>query len=164
MSSITQDGWGRTARLAALPVGAVIVVSLLGQLATYPNLPWYAGLAKPSFNPPNWVFGPVWTTLYVLMAYAAFRIMRLPATPARQTALILFWAQLALNAAWSWLFFAAHAPLLGLIDIVPQLLLIVATATAFIRLDRIAGICLLPLIAWVGFATALNIAVWWLNG
>ena len=164
MNSITQAGWGRTARHIAWPLGAVVIVSLLGQAATFPNLPWYAGLAKPSFNPPNWVFGPVWTILYVLMAYAAFRILRLPATPARRTALVLFWAQLALNAAWSWLFFAAHSPLLGLIDIVPQLLLIVAAATAFIRLDRIAGICLLPLIAWVGFATALNGAVWWLNG
>lgn len=164
MSSITQAAWGRTARQIAWPLGAVVIVSLLGQAATFPNLPWYAGLAKPSFNPPNWVFGPVWTALYVLMAYAAFRIMRLPATPARRTALMLFWAQLALNAAWSWLFFAAHSPLLGLINIVPQVILVVATATAFIRLDRIAGICLLPLIAWVGFATALNIAVWWLNG
>ena len=164
MNSNTQAGWGRTARLVAIPLGAVVVASLLGQAATFPNLPWYAGLAKPSFNPPNWVFGPAWTVLYGLMAYAAFRILRLAPTPARQTALMLFWAQLVLNVAWSWLFFAAHSPLLGLIDIVPQLLLIVATAMAFICLDRIAGICLLPLIAWVSFATVLNIAVWRLNG
>lgn len=163
MSTIKQAGWGGTARRIALPLGAVVVVSLLGQLATFPNLPWYAGLTKPTFNPPNWLFGPVWTALYALMAYAAFRILRLPASPARRTALVLFWAQLALNAAWSWMFFAAHSPLLGLINIVPQVILVVAAATAFIRLDRIAGICLLPLVGWVGFATALNTAVWLLN-
>ena len=163
MSSGKQAGWGRTARRIALPLGAVVVVSLLGQAATFPNLSWYAGLARPSISPPNWLFGPVWTALYGLMACAAFRILRLPASPAQRTALGLFWAQLALNAAWSWMFFAAHSPLLGLINIVPQVILVVAAATAFIRLDRIAGLCLLPLVGWVGFATALNSAVWWLN-
>jgi translocator protein len=156
--------WMPTLRIAAPPVAAVIAIMLLAQLATFPNLPWHAGLTKPSFNPPNWIFGPVWTTLYVLMAYAALRIARLAPSPAQRTALVLFYAQLALNAAWSWMFFAAHSPLLGLINIVPQVILVVAAATAFIRLDRIAGICLLPLVAWVSFATVLNAAIWRLNG
>ena len=110
---------------------AIIVVaaaSVVAQVATYPNLaPWYAGLVKPSFNPPNWVFGPVWTTLYLMMAFAVWRILRLPeASAERRWALGLFIAQLALNAAWSWMFFAANNPLLGLINIVPQILVILA--------------------------------------
>lgn len=157
-------GWQRTIKIAALPVLAVVVAWFVAQLATFPNLSWHAGLIKPPFNPPNWLFGPVWTTLYVLMAYAAFRIHRLPASTARRTALVLFYMQLALNMAWSWMFFYAQSPLLGLINIVPQVMLVVAAAMAFIRLDRIAGICLLPLVAWVGFATVLNAAIWRLNG
>lgn len=149
----------------ALAIAAVMVVSLAGQLATYPNLaPWYAGLVKPSFNPPNWVFAPVWTTLYLLMAFAAWRILRLAPSPARRSALLLFFVQLALNAAWSWMFFAAHSPLLGLVNIVPQWLAIVATILAFHRLDRVAAWCLVPLAAWVAYASALNAALWWLNG
>ena len=151
---------GKRLALSVLPVVAAL---LLGQAATFPNLaPWYAGLAKPSFNPPNWIFGPVWTTLYVLMAVAVWRVLgtndRL-----KRTALILFFVQLAFNAAWSWLFFALHAPLLGLCDIVPQWLLVVATMLVFWRIDRFAGLCLLPLSCWVAFATALNFEIWRLN-
>ena len=153
------------ARLAAavLPVAAALV---LGQLATYPNLsPWYAGLSKPSFNPPNWIFGPVWTALYVLMATAVWRVLKLPdGMPGRQTALTLFFLQLALNAAWSWMFFAAHSPLLGLLNIVAQLVIIGATVAAFWRLDRLAAACMMPLAIWVAFATLLNGAIWRLNG
>ena len=157
--------WRRDIGLAALPLVAVVAASALGQVATFPNLaPWFAGLIKPGFNPPNWLFGPVWTTLYALMAFAAWRILRLLPSPARRNALFLFWTQLALNAAWSWLFFAAHSPLLGLVDIVPQLLLIIATMAAFGRLDRLAGWCLVPLAAWMAYASTLNAAIWWLNG
>lgn len=164
MSQTARTGWRRDIRVALVPFAAVVAASVLGQLATFPNLtPWYAGLAKPSFNPPNWVFGPAWTTLYLLMAFAAWRIMRLPPTPEQRSALILFWAQLALNVAWSWMFFAAHSPLLGLINIVPQLALVIMTCVAFSRIDRLAGLALVPLVAWVGYATALNAAIWWLN-
>jgi benzodiazapine receptor len=156
----------RNAAFAALVVGVVVATSVLGQIATYPNLtPWYAGLSKPSFNPPNWVFAPVWTTLYALMAFALWRMLRLPArTAGRARALLLFFVQLALNAAWSWLFFWAHSPLLGLIDIVPQLAVIVATITAISRLDTLAAWCLAPLAAWVAYASVLNFSIWWLNG
>lgn len=158
-------GWRRNARIAALPLIAVVAASLLGQLATFPNLaPWYAGLIKPSFNPPNWIFGPVWTALYGLMAYAAYRILKLAPSPAQRVAIVLFYAQLALNAAWPWMFFAAHSPALGMVNVVPQLVVVVAAAITFIRLDRIAGMCLLPLIAWVTFAATLNAAIWRLNG
>ncbi len=148
----------------AIPVVAVVAASVLGQIATFPNLTWYASLTKPPFNPPNWVFGPVWTTLYVLMAYAAFRVHRLVPSSAKRRALTLFYVQLALNAAWSWMFFAAHSPLLGLINVIPQFVLVIATVIAFRRLDRLAGFAMAPLALWVGFATLLNASVWWLNG
>ncbi len=151
--------------MGVLALAAVVAASLLGQLATFPNLaPWYAGLAKPAFNPPNWIFAPVWTALYLLMAFAGWRILRQRPSPARRTALVLFFGQLALNVAWSWMFFAAHSPLLGLVNVIPQWLLIVASIVAFARLDRPAAWCLAPLAAWVGYAAILNGAIWWLNG
>ena len=159
------SSWSRDLGSGFLAIVAVAATSVVGQFATYPNLaPWYAGLVKPSFNPPNWVFGPVWTTLYLLMAFAVWRILRLPAASAgRRWALSLFFAQLALNAAWSWMFFAGRNPLLGLINIVPQILVIIATIVAFYRIDKMAGWCLVPLAVWVCFATVLNFAIWTLN-
>lgn len=149
---------------AALAVGAVTIVVILGDIATQPNLsPWFAALVKPPFYPPNWVFGPVWTALYALMALALWRILRLPSSSARTAALLLFFLQLALNAAWSWMFFWAHSPFLGLINIVPQALVIIATLTSFARLDRLAAWCLAPLLTWVSFASVLNFSIWWLN-
>lgn len=149
--------------LAILPV---VAASVLGQIATFPNLePWYAGLAKPVYNPPNWIFGPMWTALFGLMAYAVWRILSTPAgTPGRGRALALFFVMLVMNAAWSWMFFYLHSPLLGLVNIIPQWLVIVATLFAFRRVDALAGWCLLPLVLWVGFASAVNAGVWWLNG
>lgn len=129
------------ARLIAVAVIPVAAAFVLGQIATFPNLaPWYAGLIKPAFNPPNWVFGPVWTMLFVLMAFAVWRVLRLRGrTPARRLGLTLFYSQLALNAARSWMFFNAHSPLLGLLNIVLQLAVILTTVVAFLRLDRVAG-------------------------
>lgn len=165
MTEIAKPSRGRDAGMAGIAIAAVVAALLLGQLATFPNLaPWYANLAKPAFNPPNWLFGPVWTALYVLMAVAGWRVLRLPPSPARRTALMLFFGQLALNVAWSWLFFAAHSPWLGLIDVIPQWLLIVATVGAFTPLDRPAAWCLVPLAAWVAYAALLNAAILWLNG
>jgi translocator protein len=164
-STSTHSTWRRDLGFGVLAISAVAATSAIGQLATYPNLaPWYAGLVKPSFNPPNWVFGPVWTALYALMAFAVWRILRLlEASAARRLALTLFFIQLALNAAWSWMFFGANSPLLGVINIVPQLFIILATMIAFFRLDRISACCLLPLAVWVAFASILNVAIWRLN-
>jgi translocator protein len=156
----------RDAAFAVLSLGLVAAVSILGQIATFPNLvPWYAGLSKPSFNPPNWVFAPVWTALYALMAFALWRIFRAPSAAGnrRRSAVALFLLLLMLNAAWSWMFFWAHSPLLGLMNILPQLAVTVATATSFAQIDRLAALCLLPLIAWVAFAGVLNTAIWLLN-
>ncbi len=121
-------------------------------------------MTKPGFTPPNGVYGPVWTLLYALMALAFWRILILPQQSGRKLAIVLFLVQLALNVLWSYCFFAAHSPLLGLIDILPQLFFVAATYLAFRRLDRIAGLCLLPLVLWVGFAVALNFEIWRLNG
>ena len=156
----------RDAALAVFSLGAVAATSIAGQIATFPNLvPWYAGLVKPSFNPPNWVFAPVWTALYALMAFALWRVLREPNAVGnrRRSAAILFLVLLVLNAAWSWMFFWAHSPLLGLMNVLPQLVVAVATATSFAQIDRLAALCLLPLIVWVAFAGVLNIAIWMLN-
>lgn len=152
-------------RAALIAVGLVFLDSLLGQLATFPKLAtWYAGLAKPAFNPPNAVFGPVWTLLYALMALAFWRILVLPEQEGRKRAIGLFLAQLALNVLWSYAFFAAESPLLGLVDIIPQVILVAATLALFWRLDRFAGLCLAPLLLWVSYAGLLNFAIWRLNG
>jgi benzodiazapine receptor len=124
--------------------------------------PWYDALEKPSWNPPSWVFGPVWTTLYVLMGVAAWLVWDRHRGAARG-ALALFVVQLAVNAAWSWLFFGLESPGLALIDIIVMWVLIVATIVAFRRLHTLAAMLLLPYLAWVSFATALNFAIWRLN-
>jgi tryptophan-rich sensory protein len=150
---------------AAIALGTVASALIVGQIATYPHLAtWYESLVKPPFTPPNWLFAPVWTLLYALMAFSFWRILILPTgAPGRGAALAAFFAQLALNAAWSWMFFAANNTLLGLIIIVPQLALVVLTILLFFRLDRIAAWFLVPLALWLGYAVVLNVMFWWLN-
>jgi tryptophan-rich sensory protein len=99
------------------------------------------------------------------MAFSLWRILRLFGwSRSRRLAIALFFILLALNAGWSWMFFWAHSPLFGLLNIAPQLVLIVTTIVVFARLDRLAALCLVPLAAWVAFASLLNFAIWWLNG
>jgi translocator protein len=161
---ITKITW-RDMDYGAVAVILVLAASISGQIATTTDwVRWYAALAKPPFNPPNWVFAPVWAALYMLMALAVWRIVRRPPSPARRWALILFFIQLALNATWPWMFFAAHSPLLGLINILPQWIFIAATTIAFLRIDWIAALALVPLLAWVGYASALNYVIWQMNG
>jgi len=165
MQSNAPNSLVRNLAYAALAIGAVVLTSILGQIATYPNLtPWYAGLAKPPFNPPNWVFAPVWTTLYALIAFAFWRVLRAQEpTEERRWAIGAFIGQLVLNAAWSWMFFGAHNPALGLMNIIPQFFVVIATIVAFWQVDRIAAFCMVPLAAWVAFAATLNASIWWLN-
>jgi translocator protein len=155
------DGAFKRAMLAVVPV---VAVSILGRLATASNLPWFETLIKPAFNPPNWVFAPVWTILYAAMALVAWRLLGKPATSQRRTALVLYFGQLALNAAWPWTFFWLHSPLAGLLSIVPQALAVAATILVVRRVDPMSAWLLIPLAAWVGFATVLNLEVWRLNG
>lgn len=121
---------------------------------------WYAALQKPAFNPPNWVFPPAWSVLYVLMAIAAWRVWKRDGL----SAAIALWAvQLLFNAAWMWLFFGLHRPDMALVDIAILLVLIAVLTFAFWRRDRWAGGLLVPYVAWVVFAAALNHALWQLN-
>jgi tryptophan-rich sensory protein len=124
---------------------------------------WYAGIAKPSWNPPNWIFGPVWTALYLMMAVAAWMVWKATGATGVRHALMLFLVQLALNAAWSWLFFGRERPDLALMDIAALWLTIVATTWAFWGIERRAGMLMLPYLAWVSFASCLNFAIWRLN-
>lgn len=134
----------------------------IGSLATTPNIPnWYAGLAKPSWTPPSWLFGPVWSVLYLSMAVAAWLVWR------RGNALkplTLFAVQLAFNAAWSWLFFGLHNPGMAFVDIVLLWAAIAATMVAFWFRSAVAGILFVPYLSWVSFAAVLNFTLWRLNG
>ena len=144
----------------ALWLALTFAVSLAGSAVTLPKIPvWYAALAKPSFTPPDWLFGPVWTILYILMAVAVWRVGGAIRSPARHLATILFCIQLALNAIWSPVFFGLEAPLAGLYVIVALDIFVGATLIAFWRLDRLAGIMFVPYLAWVCYATALNAAI-----
>lgn len=124
---------------------------------------WYASLAKPSWTPPNFLFAPVWTLLYACIAVAGWRVWR--AADGRRTPALTVWVlQLALNAAWSWIFFGLHRPALGLVDIVALLAAIVAFIVLARRLSPLASGLFVPYALWVAFATALNAAIWRLNG
>jgi translocator protein len=140
--------------LATLATGAV------GALATRHAREFYAGLVKPTWAPPGWLFGPVWTALYLLMGVAAWLVWRKAGWDGAAGALSLFVGQLVCNAAWSWFFFVWRRGALSFADIVLLLVLIVATALAFARVDRLAAVLLLPYLAWVAFATALTYAIW----
>jgi tryptophan-rich sensory protein len=129
--------------------------------ALFPPGEWYESLRKPPLNPPNWVFGPVWTLLYLGIAAAAWRVWR--AQPGFSAALGLWIGQLLLNALWSLLFFGLQRPALALVDIVLLLVLVVATTVFFFVIDAIAGALFVPYLAWVAFATYLNAALWYLN-
>jgi translocator protein len=142
----------------------VLVVAVIGGMATSSSVTdWYPQLVQPGFAPPNAVFGPVWTALYVMMAFAAWRIWRVDGFRGAPWALGLFLVQLALNLLWSILFFGFQQIGLALVEIVVLWLAILATTVLFWRLDRIAGALLLPYLAWVGFAAFLNHAFWVLN-
>ena len=135
----------------------------IGSIASIQAAAFYRQLAQPSWAPPSSVFGPVWSLLYALMGIAAWLVWREGGWRRQRGALGLFVLQLAFNALWSWLFFGWHRGALAFADIVLLWLLIVATVIGFWRVRPLAGALLLPYLAWVGFATALNYAVWHLN-
>ncbi|MDM4772732.1 TspO/MBR family protein [Solimonas sp. SE-A11] len=139
------------------------LAAALGAVASANAASFYAQLSQPSWAPPASVFGPVWTLLYLLMGIAAWLAWRVGPRPGRRRALGLFSAQLAVNALWSWLFFAWHRGAFALADILLLCILLVATLLAFWRQRPLAGALLLPYLAWVAFAAALNAAIWSLN-
>lgn len=153
----------------ALAVLPVMATSILGSLSTTPNIEgWYAGLAKPAFNPPNWLFPVAWTILYAMIAASFWRLLgaRPVQGPGREPwrlAVAAFAGQLALNAAWSPTFFSAHAIGLALVVSAAMLVMILWTIRLSWRFDRLAAWLLVPYAAWVAFATVLNGAIWQLN-
>ena len=139
-------------------------VGFLGGLWTAPEIRgWYRTLAKPSFNPPGWIFGPVWTTLYLLMAIAAWLVFNAPVSSARTLGLGLFLVQLALNLAWSWIFFRKHAIGAAAIEVALLWCSIGATTVLFSQVSATAAWLMAPYWAWVSFASILNATIWRLN-
>ena len=124
---------------------------------------WYASLRKPSWNPPSWLFGPVWTALYLMMATAAWLVWRRGGCSGQRRALTLYLVQLVLNAAWTPLFFGLKMPGIAFAEILLLLAAVVTTAFAFRRVNKAAGALLVPYIAWVSFAGFLNFTLWRLN-
>jgi len=137
---------------------AAFVAGALGAIASVDAPSFYAQLSKPSWAPPAWVFGPVWSVLYALMGVAAWLVWRSPGS--KRVALALFGAQLAANALWSWLFFAWHRGALASVEVLVLLALIAATVMAFWRSSRLAALLLVPYLLWVSFASMLTWAIW----
>lgn len=166
MESTIQSRLPRERPLLTLAAVVLVceLVGIVGAVFTATGVEsWYATLNQPELAPPNWVFGPVWTTLYALMGVAAWLVWREGTGRARQVALGLFGVQLALNFSWSFVFFGAEAILPALVVILVLLFFIGTTATAFWRIDRRAALLLVPYLAWVSFATYLNYGFWVLN-
>lgn len=128
-------------------------------------LDWYPLLLKPAFNPPNWVFAPVWTLLYIVMGVAAGLVWNRMdfERDAVKKALVIFAIQLALNALWSYLFFGLHNPMLAGLEIILLWLFIYECYLQFAKINKISGYLMLPYLAWVSFAAVLNGSIWWLN-
>jgi benzodiazapine receptor len=159
---------GMNLRKAALLIAAIalsLVPGIVGSIFTAPAIPaWYAGLVKPAFNPPNWVFGPVWTLLYVLMGVALFLVIKGGFTDRRvKVAAGVFIVQLVLNGLWSYVFFGLAAPGWALIEIAALWVSIVLCLILFYRISAAAGGLLIPYLAWVTFAAVLNGSIWVLN-
>jgi benzodiazapine receptor len=141
------------------------MAGIIGSVFTFDAIPsWYSTLQRPDFAPPNWVFGPVWTTLYTLMGISSYIVFRKGLKkPQVRLALGVFGLQLGLNALWSILFFGLRSPILGLFCIIALLIAITATIVQFWKLSRSASILLVPYLLWVSFATILNYFIWALN-
>lgn len=153
-----------TAKLV-LSVILCVSVGALGSIVTAPEIQgWYSHLLKPSWNPPNWLFAPVWTALYILMGIALSLIWKAGANnDVKQWAVLVFAVQLALNFLWSYIFFHEHLPGWAFVEIVVLWLLILCCIIAVARINRVAAWLLVPYISWVSFAAVLNYAVWKLN-
>jgi tryptophan-rich sensory protein len=140
-------------------IALVVLAALIG--SAFQPSDWYAALRKPPLTPPNWIFGPVWSFLYLCIAVAAWLVWR--ARRGATTPLALWASQLLLNGLWSLLFFGLHRPGLALLELAILLALVVATTAAFFRVRSLAGALLVPYVLWVGFAIYLNAGIWYLN-
>ena len=141
-----------------------LIISAAGGAVTATSVhDWYPTLEKPFFNPPNWLFGPAWSLIYFLIAFSGWRVWLKRGIYGAKGPLAIYAAQLTLNLLWSFLFFGAQSPFLGLVDIIPLLILIIVNCAMFWRIDRLAGMLLVPYALWVGFATLLNGSIYFLN-
>ncbi len=140
------------------------VVEIVGHFWTEETVStWYPTLAKPSWTPPNWLFGPVWTCLYIMIAVSGWLIYRADYSAKRTVALMLYGGQLALNFIWSFLFFSLRSPTLGLIDIILLCLLVILTILKAWPVRPLASLLLIPYLLWIMYASSLNMAIWLLN-
>jgi len=151
-----------------LPLLVAVLISelagVIGSVFTFPSVSgWYQTLQKPALNPPGWIFGPVWTGLFLLMGIAVFLVWRRTRTKGRRVALFAFGIQLALNVCWSIIFFGLHQPGWSLVEIVVLWIAILCTTVLFYRQSKPAAILFLPYLLWVTFATYLNFEIWSLN-
>ena len=152
-------------RILAVVVTCLVIGYFSGMVTRSSVTTWFPTLIKPSFNPPSWVFAPVWSILFVMMGVAAGLVWdRIEAErEAVKKALIFFAIQLGLNALWSYLFFGLRNPMLAGLEIIVLWLMIFETYIQFVKINKIAGYLLLPYLAWVSFASVLNGSIWWLN-
>ena len=158
------SSWRRRLGDAAIVMTPLVVGGISGLLTTDAIRGWYRTIERPDWNPPDWVFGPVWTTLYAMMGVALVKVVRSEArSDERALAVALFAIQLVLNFGWSWIFFIQHDLGLALAEIIALWLAIAATAGAFSRIRPAAGALLLPYLAWVTFASLLTASIWRLN-
>lgn len=151
-------------------VGLIIAILIclgaggFGAMATTPEIDgWYKTITKPSWNPPAFIFGPVWTTLYILMGISVWLVWRRNDFKVTKIPLALFAIQLILNIAWSWIFFSWHQLGWAFVDIIALWIAILATILSFLKVSKQAGYLLLPYFAWVSFASVLNFTIWQLN-
>lgn len=148
----------------ALWFGLCLAVMVTSALFTTPSIPgWYAGLKKPVWTPPSWLFGPVWFILYILMALAAWLVWKQETLPQFHWSLVFFVIQLALNLCWSYVFFGLQKPGIALGEIMTLWLAILVTLVSFWSINRLAGIMMLPYLIWVSYAALLNFSIWRLN-
>ena len=155
-------------KIYRIAIGVIICLAvgyLSGMVTRTSITTWYATLVKPSFNPPNWIFAPVWTSLYVMMGIAAGLIWnQIPSQKEAVTKALQFFAiQLVLNALWSYLFFGMYNLMLATIEVVLLWLMIFETYSQFAKINKTASYLMLPYLAWVSFASVLTASIWWLN-
>ncbi len=148
----------------ALYIGICLAAGFIGSYFTQSSVTsWYLVLNKPSFNPPSWIFAPVWTTLYILMGISIYIISTLPPQEDRKNAMIIFFTQLCLNILWSYSFFYLRSPLMAFINIIALWIMILLMIVRFYKLSTTAAWLQIPYLLWVSFASLLNFYIWQLN-
>jgi tryptophan-rich sensory protein len=154
---------GKGQVVAGLVGWLVFTFAAAGIGSLFPPGEWYSQLLKPPWTPPNWIFGPVWSILYALMAISAWLVWKRAGFSGALLPLVFFIVQLILNAIWSWVFFGLQNPGLAFAEIILLWLAIIVTLVAFWKEISIAGVLLIPYLAWVSFAAALNFSIWRIN-